>query len=85
MHAKISIDALRAGKNVLCEKPAARTYSEALEMQKVQHETGKVLNIGVVNRFNVAVNRIKDYIDSGRIIASGFCLTIVRMLQEVKS
>lgn len=29
MHSVISIDALRAGKNVLCEKPAARTYAEA--------------------------------------------------------
>lgn len=67
MHATIAIDALRAGKHVLCEKPAARTYEEALEMQKVQHETGKVLNIGVVNRFNDSVNRIKDYIDNGRL------------------
>lgn len=63
VHPTISIDALRAGKNVLCEKPAARTYKEALEMQKVQHETGKVLNIGVVNRFNDSVNLIKKYID----------------------
>lgn len=38
VHPTISIDALRAGKNVLCEKPAARSYKEALEMQKVQHE-----------------------------------------------
>lgn len=67
VHAQIAIDALRAGKNVLCEKPAARTYSEALEMQKVQHETGKVLNIGVVNRFNDSVNRIKQYIDGGKL------------------
>ena len=67
MHARISIDALRAGKNVLCEKPAARTYAEALEMQKAQHETGKVLNIGVVNRFNDSVNLIKKYIDDGRL------------------
>ena len=52
---------------MLCEKPAARTYAEALEMQKVQHETGKVLNIGVVNRFNDSVNRIKEYIDSGKL------------------
>ena len=65
MHAKISIDAMRAGKDVLCEKPAARTYQEALEMQKVQHETGRILNIGVVNRFNDSVNRIKEYIDQG--------------------
>ena len=52
VHASIAMDCLRAGKHVLCEKPAARTYEEALEMQRVQHETGKVLNIGVVNRFN---------------------------------
>ncbi len=64
-HPIIAIDALRAGKHVLCEKPAARTYAEALEMQKVQHETGKTLNIGVVNRFNTAVNKIRDIIQSG--------------------
>ena len=67
MHPTISIDAMRAGKHVLCEKPCARTYAEALEMQKVQHETGKTLNIGVVNRFNDSVNKIKAYIDEGRL------------------
>lgn len=67
LHAQISIDFMRAGKHVLCEKPAARTYSEALEMQKVQHETGKTLNIGVVNRFNDRVNLIKQMIDEGRL------------------
>ncbi len=65
VHSVISIDALRAGKHVLCEKPAARVYSEALEMQKVAHETGKLLNIGVVNRFNTSVNMIKDMIQNG--------------------
>ena len=63
----ISIDAMRAGKDVLCEKPAARTYAEALEMQKVQHETGRILNIGVVNRFNDSVNLIKKFIDDGKL------------------
>ena len=67
LHNQIAIDFLRAGKNVLCEKPAARTYKEALEMQKVQHETGKVLNIGVVNRFNTSVNMIKGIIDKGEL------------------
>jgi predicted dehydrogenase len=66
-HAYISIDCLRAGKHVLCEKPAARTYAEALEMQKAAQETGKILNIGVVNRFNDSVNRIKEYIYSGKL------------------
>ena len=67
MHSEIAIAALKAGKHVLCEKPAARTYKEALQMQKVQHETGKVLNIGVVNRFNTGVNKIKEIIDSGEL------------------
>lgn len=66
-HAPIAMDFLKAGKNVLCEKPAARTYAEALEMQKVQHETGKVLNIGVVNRFNDSVNKIREYIQDGKL------------------
>ena len=67
MHPIISIDAMRAGKHVLCEKPAARTFAEVEEMQKVQHETGMTLNIGVVNRFNTAVNRIKRMIDNGEL------------------
>ncbi|NLB15321.1 MAG: Gfo/Idh/MocA family oxidoreductase [Clostridiales bacterium] len=65
MHRFISIDAMRAGKHVLCEKPIARNYQEALDMQKVQHETGMTLNIGVVNRFNGAVNKIREIIAAG--------------------
>ena len=66
-HAPISIDFLKAGKNVLCEKPAARTYKEAKTMLDAQHETGKILNIGVVNRFNTGVNQIKKLIDQGEL------------------
>ncbi len=67
VHAQITIDFLKAGKDVLCEKPAARTYEDALLMQKVRHETGRILNIGVCNRFNTSVNKIKDLIDSGEL------------------
>lgn len=65
MHSEITVAALKSGKNVLCEKPAARVLSEAYDMQKAQHESGKVLNIGVVNRFNYNVNKIKELIDTG--------------------
>lgn len=67
MHCEITVAALKAGKNVLCEKPAARTFEEALKMQEAQHETGKVLNIGVVNRFNTVVNKVKQFIDDGEL------------------
>ncbi len=66
-HAKISIAALNAGKDVLCEKPAARTYEEAQKMKEAQNKTGKILNIGVVNRFNDGVNKIKELIEQGEL------------------
>lgn len=67
MHSEITIAALKSGKNVLCEKPAARILSEATDMQKAQHESGKILNIGVVNRFNTNVNKIKELISEGKL------------------
>jgi len=67
MHSIISIDALKAGKHVLCEKPAAINYEEALKMQQAQKESGKILNIGVVNRFEGRINLIKKYIEEGRL------------------
>lgn len=67
MHSEITIAALKSGKNVLCEKPASRTLEDSLAMQKAQHESGKVLNIGVVNRFNTNVNKIKELIEQGRL------------------
>ncbi|MDI9468942.1 MAG: Gfo/Idh/MocA family oxidoreductase [Bacillota bacterium] len=67
VHAEITIAALEAGKDVLCEKPAARTYAEAEQMLAAKQRTGRTLNIGVVNRFNDAVNQIKQRIDAGEL------------------
>ena len=38
-HSFISIDSMRAGKHVMCEKPMAKTYAEAKEMVAVAKET----------------------------------------------
>lgn len=64
-HKRITIDALRAGKNVLCEKPIALNYNDAKLMQKEAQNANKILNIGVNNRYNTAVNTIKKYVDDG--------------------
>lgn len=54
LHASHSVSALRAGKNVLCEKPAALTLREALTMKQAEAESGKLLRIGFMRRFDPA-------------------------------
>ena len=64
-HSFISIDAMRAGKHVMCEKPMAKTAIEAREMVRVAKETGKKLSIGYQSRQKQASIFAKKYIDDG--------------------
>ncbi|MFD2115094.1 Gfo/Idh/MocA family protein [Paenibacillus yanchengensis] len=66
-HAAIAIAALEAGKHVLCEKPAGMTYDEVIAMKQAADKYDRILNIGVVNRFNTAVNKIKQLLDAGEL------------------
>ena len=50
-HAKISIAAMESGKDVMCEKPMAKTYAQALEMLETSKRTGRILQIGYQNRY----------------------------------
>ncbi len=45
-HSYITVDALHAGKNVMCEKPMAINPAEAQKMLDAAKETGKILTIG---------------------------------------
>ena len=67
VHAPITIDCLKAKKHVLCEKPAAVNAELAAEMQKAADDNGMILNIGVCNRFNTAVNKVRDLIAAGEL------------------
>ncbi|GHV89751.1 oxidoreductase [Spirochaetia bacterium] len=64
-HAPISIDALRAGKHVLCEKPMAKTYAEAQAMLAARDKSGKLLTIGYQNRFRPESLYLKEECDNG--------------------
>ena len=50
-HAEISIAAMKAGKDVMCEKPMAKNYAEAQKMVETSEKTGRILNIGYQNRY----------------------------------
>ena len=65
LHAPVTIDCLRAGKHVLCEKPIALNSQQAQAMQAEARRRRRMLAIGVVNRFNDNVTWIKDLIAAG--------------------
>lgn len=65
-HSNITIEALKAGKHVLCEKPPALTVKETEQMVKTAEETGKLLMFAFVCRFKHQISFLKEYIDSGK-------------------
>ena len=50
-HSFITVDALEAGKHVMCEKPMAINGEEAQKMLDAAKRTGKKLSIGYQNRY----------------------------------
>ena len=66
-HAQISIEAMRKGKDVYVEKPMTHTIEEALDLEKVVAETGRVLQVGSQTTSNDNWWRAHEAITSGMI------------------
>ena len=64
-HSFITIDALHAGKHVMCEKPMAINATEAAKMVKAAKETGKKLTIGYQNRQTPQARTLKKIVERG--------------------
>ncbi len=65
-HYTVSMDALRAGKHVFCEKPITVSYPLSVEMANEANKQNKMLNIGVCNRYHASVEKIHDMIAEGK-------------------
>lgn len=67
LHAEVSIKALKAGVNVLCEKPMAMNLEDAQAMIDTAAETGKVLMIDQSQRYSPAHQKAREILQSGKL------------------
>ena len=65
MHSEITVAALDAGKNVICEKPMAINSAEAQKMLDAQKRSGKLLTIGYQYRRSGHNSAMKAVVDTG--------------------
>ena len=65
-HYTVTMDALRAGKHVLCEKPITVNYALSKEMADEANKRGLMLNIGVCNRYNKSVEMLEEMNREGK-------------------
>src|SRR5262245_47834132 len=65
LHAEWSIKAMRAGKDVLCEKPLASNADEARSMVEASRRSGRLLIEAFHYRYHPLAARMKSIVDSG--------------------
>jgi predicted dehydrogenase len=62
-HKDVTLAALKAGKDVLVEKPIARTYAEAVAMADAARETHRKLMVGMNHRFRPDTMILRSFIE----------------------
>jgi UDP-N-acetylglucosamine 3-dehydrogenase len=67
LHLPTTLAALRAGANVLVEKPIAATREEALAMIEAAVVARLMLTVGHIERFNPAIRELRRRLDAGEL------------------
>ena len=60
LHCQTAVDALKAGKHVLCEKPMTTTLADARELARVAEEAGRCLQVAYMKRYLPAFQIARD-------------------------
>lgn len=66
-HAEIALDSVRAGKHILVAKPMTTNVEDGLKLIDAAREQGVKLLVDHIERFNPGVQRVKEYIEAGRV------------------
>lgn len=67
VHAEIAVDFLRAGKNVIVEKPMAASLEECDRILDAERESGKTFSVIAQNRFTNPYMHLKAILDGGKL------------------
>ncbi len=67
MHAKQSMDALKSGKAVFCQKPLGRTAEEVKQVVEASRNADKLLAVDLSYRYTKAFKAVYDTIQKGEI------------------
>jgi predicted dehydrogenase len=67
LHQPIAVDALNAGKHVICEKPLAMSAAQAQEIADAAERNNKKCMVAQVNRFRQDSQYLKQIIDNNQL------------------
>jgi predicted dehydrogenase len=66
-HKQVSVDAMKAGKDVYCEKPMIHLYSDGPEMIETSRQTNRILQVGSQRVSSMVYAKAKELLASGAI------------------
>jgi predicted dehydrogenase len=66
-HAKMAIDAMKAGKDLYVEKPLTLTVDEGKAIRKVAQETRRVVQVGTWQRSDINFRLASELVRAGRL------------------
>ncbi len=66
-HADISIEAIRAGKHVFCEKPISQDLNKIKEVMEALKETNLKFQVGFNRRFDHNFRAVKNAVEAGKV------------------
>lgn len=66
-HARMTLDALRAGANVLVEKPLAATLADVEAIRQATQETGRFVAVGFQDYYESGTQWLKEQVHAGGI------------------
>ncbi len=64
-HLSVASKTLRAGINSFVEKPMTSSVKEGEELIKIAEQSGKILTVGFIERFNPAITELKKITNEG--------------------